>query len=277
MTLLFNIGFLEIRFLDIVDIILVGILIFQLYRLVKGSLAFNIFIGLLVVYLVSLLVSSLNMTLLAGILGQFVGVGVIAVLIVFQPEVRRFLLYLGRGSRFGKESIWNKLSIKKWRISTQKEIQIKTIIRAVVALSREKTGALIVYAITSKLQFFANTGEIIEANISSSLLQTIFYKNNPMHDGAVIIAEDQILAAKCILPVSENPDIPSHLGLRHRAAVGISEHSDALAIIVSEERGSISYAFDGKLHLDVSGDDLSQVMHNILAQTLRSSSEIKES
>ena len=266
-----KIGFLEIRLLDLLDIFLVGILLFQLYKLVRGSLAFNIFIGMLVVYLASLMVRSMEMTLLSGILGQFIGVGMIAILIVFQPEVRRFLLFLGRGSRFGRESIWNKLSIKKWRISTQKEIQIKSIIRAVEAMSRTSTGALIIYAITSKLQFFANSGEIIEANVTSNLLQSIFYKNNPLHDGAVIIAENKIMAAKCVLPVSENPDIPGHLGMRHRAGVGITEHSDALAIMVSEERGEISYAIDGKLYLNVTTEELNTVLHNLLAKVIYSS------
>lgn len=270
MSLLFKVGFLDVGILDFLDIFLVGLLLFQLYKLVRGSLALNIFIGLLVVYLASILVQSLEMTLLAGILGQFVGVGVIAVLIVFQPEVRRFLLFLGRGSRFGRESIWNKLSVKKWRISTQKEIQIKSIIRAVEALSRNSTGALIVFSITSKLQFFANSGEILEANITSNLLQSIFYKNNPLHDGAVIIAENKIIAAKCVLPVSENPDIPSHLGMRHRAGVGITEHSDALAIMVSEERGNVSYALDGKLYEDVTADELNNVMHHLLAKMIYS-------
>lgn len=261
-----KIGFLEIRLLDILDIILVGLLIFQLYRLVKGSLAFSIFIGLLIVYLVSLVVQSFDMDLLSGILGQFVGVGVIAVLIVFQPEVRRFLLYVGRGSRIGREGFWRKLSINQWRLSTQKEAQIKTVIRAIDSFSRTNTGALIVYAVTSKLQFYANTGEIMDANISANLLESIFNKTSPLHDGAVIISNDKVLAAKCVLPVSENPDIPSILGMRHRAAVGITEHSDALALVVSEVNGKISYAYEGKLHLDVGSDQVHKKLHDIFAQ-----------
>lgn len=265
MTTLFQIGFLEIRLLDLVDIFLVGVLIYQLFRLVRGSLAFNIFLGLLVVYLVAIVVRTLNMTLLSGILGQFVGVGVIAVLIVFQPEVRRFLLYLGRGSRFGRDSIWNKLNINKWRISTEKEIQINAIIKAIDNFSRTKTGALIVYSFTSKLQFIANTGVILEARISNSLIESIFYKNNPLHDGAVIIADNKVVAAKCVLPVSENPNIPGHYGMRHRAAVGITEHSDSFAVVVSEERGQISYAFEGKLYANVDSDELKEnLMQNLL-------------
>jgi uncharacterized protein (TIGR00159 family) len=274
MTALFQIGFLEIRFLDLVDIFLVGVLIYQLFRLVRGSLAFHIFLGLLVVYLVAIVVRTLNMELLSGILGQFVGVGVIAVLIVFQPEVRRFLLYVGRGSRFGRDSIWNKFSISKWRISTEKEVQVNAILKAVDNFSRTNTGALIVYSFTSKLQFIANTGVILEARISSSLLESIFYKNNPLHDGAVIIADNKVQAAKCVLPVSENPNIPGHYGMRHRAAVGISEHSDAFAIVVSEERGQISYAYDGKLYANVDSDELKEtLMENLLEKVNRADQE----
>lgn len=260
LILLFSIGFLDIRLLDVLDVILVGILIYQLYRLVKGSLAFNIFIGLLIVYLAALVVRSANMELLSGILDQFLGVGVIAVLIVFQPEVRRFLLYVGRSSRFSRESIWNKLSVRKWRISTEKEIEINQMVKAVDYLSRTNTGALMVYANTSRLQFVVETGVKLDSKISGTLLESIFYKNAPLHDGAVIISEDRILAAKCVLPVSENPDLPGHLGMRHRAAVGISEQSDALAVVVSEERGHISYAYEGRLYSDVDSATLKQVL-----------------
>lgn len=268
-VLLFSIGFLEIRLLDVLDVILVGILIYQLYRLVKGSLAFNIFIGLLIVYLAALVVRSVNMELLSGILDQFLGVGVIAVLIVFQPEVRRFLLYVGRSSRFSRESIWNKLSVRKWRISTEKEIEINQMVKAVDNLSRTNTGALIVYANTSRLQFVVETGVKLDSKISGTLLESIFYKNAPLHDGAVIISEDRILAAKCVLPVSENPDLPSHLGMRHRAAVGISEQSDALAVVVSEERGQISYAYEGRLFVDVDSATLKQVLLDYAGKKLQ--------
>lgn len=268
LVLLFSIGFLDIRLLDVLDVILVGILIYQLYRLVKGSLAFNIFIGLLIVYLAALVVRSVNMELLSGILDQFLGVGVIAVLIVFQPEVRRFLLYVGRSSRFSRESIWNKLSVRKWRISTEKEIEINQMVKAVDNLSRTNTGALMVYANTSRLQFVVETGVKLDSKISGTLLESIFYKNAPLHDGAVIISEDRILAAKCVLPVSENPDLPGHLGMRHRAAVGISEQSDALAVVVSEERGHISYAYEGRLFIDVDSATLKQVLLDYAGKNL---------
>lgn len=271
LNLLFHIGFLEIRFLDIIDMILVGLVIYQLYRLVKGSLAFNIFIGLLIIYLVSLVVRSLDMELLSGILGQFIGVGVIALLIVFQPEVRRFLLYVGKGSRFGRESIWSKMSVRNWNVSTQREMTVNSIIKAVDNLSKTKTGALIVYTFASRLQFIANTGIILESKVSSRLLESIFYKNSPLHDGAVIITDNKIVAAKCVLPVSENPDIPQSYGLRHRAALGMSEHSDALTIVVSEERGHISYAYEGHIHQDIAASELKEKLLNDLARLAESS------
>jgi diadenylate cyclase len=250
--------------LDIIDVILVGLLMYQLYRLVRGSLAFNIFIGLLIIYLISLVVRSLDMELLSGILGQFIGVGVIALLIVFQPEVRRFLLFVGKGSRFGQSDFWSKLSVKNWRISTEKEAGINAIISAVDELSKSKTGALIVYTLSSRLQFIANTGVSLNAEISSQLLQSIFQKHSALHDGAIIISDNRILAAKCVLPVSESTDIPSKYGMRHRSAVGMSEHSDALTIIVSEETGEISYTYEGKLYPNVSTMQLREVLINNL-------------
>lgn len=263
---LFQIGFLDIRLLDLLDIFLVGLLLYQLYRLVHGSLAFNIFIGIIIIYLVALVVRSANMTLFSGILDQFLGVGVIALLIVFQPEVRRFLLYVGRTGRLGKGGLWRRFSVKKWRQTSETEREINAIVRAIDNLSRTSTGALVIVAFTSRLQFVVNTGVQLDARISGSLLESIFYKNSPLHDGAVIIADHQILAAKCVLPVTDNPDLPRHLGMRHRAAVGITEHSDALAIIVSEERGEISYAHEGELVQDVDGVQLKSFIYKLYEQ-----------
>jgi len=264
--LLFKIGFLEIRFLDIVDFLLVGFLLYQIYKLLRGSLAFNIFLGLLLIYLLWWLVKTLNMQLLAGILDQFISVGVIALLIVFQPEVRRFLLFIGKGSILKKGGLWRRLSFSKdWGLSAQVEQHKSEIILALNNLSKAKTGAIIVFAKTSKLQFFANTGVIIDGIISSKLLESIFDKKSPLHDGAIIIAGNKVTAANCVLPVSENPDLPSRIGLRHKAAVGITEHSDATAIIVSEEKGNISYAKEGKLKLTVNEQELDNIITKALA------------
>ncbi len=264
MELLFKIGFLDIRILDLVDIVLVAILLFNIYKLLKGSLAFNIFIGLLLIYMVWLLVRVLNMQLLAGILGQFIGVGVIALLIVFQPEVRRFLLFLGRGSIFKKDSFWNRILTRNWDFKDRSEDTMNDLMEALDYFARTKTGAIMVFPNTSKLQFFANTGVALDAHISSGLLKSIFVKESPLHDGAVIITGDKILAAGCILPNSENPDLPKHVGMRHRAAVGITENSDATAIVVSEESAQISYSKEGKIWLDVSETELKRILKEVL-------------
>ena len=264
MMLLFNIGFLPIRLLDIVDIILVGILLFQIYKLLRGSLAFNIFFGLLLVFLVWLFVRALDMQLLEGILGQFIGVGVIALLIVFQPEIRRFLLFIGRGSMLRRDIFWKRLFSSMWTISADIEDRINEVTAAVDYFAKTKTGALIVFAKTSKLQFFANTGVEINGTISAKLFESIFNKGSPLHDGAVIIAENKILAAKCVLPVSENPDLPSRVGLRHRAAVGITDHSDAIAIVVSEEKGEIAYAREGKIKVNITVKELQRILNKAM-------------
>jgi len=262
--LLFKIGFMEIHFLDILDVILVGLLLFQVYKLLRGSLALNIFFGLLLVYLVWLLVRVLDMHLLEGILGQFIGVGVLALLIVFQPEIRRFLLFIGRGSIFRKEGYWRRFFFDKFMISNNIEEKIQEILDALQLLAKDNTGALIVFAKTSRLQFFANSGVEINGQISTKLLESIFNKHSPLHDGAVIISNSQVAAANCVLPVSENPDLPSRIGLRHRAAVGITDHSDALAVVVSEETGELAYALDGKLYQKVSLEEMGKILNQAL-------------
>lgn len=257
---LFRIGFLELRVIDIVDILLVAFLIYQLYRLIRGSLAYNIFIGLLIVYLFSLLFRALDMHLISQILGQFIGVGVLALLIVFQPEVRRALLYLGRGREFSRSAWWRRLGFS---VEYEGEEVIPELAASLLRMARRRTGGTLVFASTSKLQFFANTGVEIDAALSGKLVESIFQKGSPLHDGAVIVAGHRLAAAACILPVSENPDLGTRLGLRHRSAVGITEHSDATAIVVSEERGSISFARAGRLQLDLSEEELERLLREL--------------
>lgn len=265
---LFDIGFLDIRLLDAVDILLVATLLYLLYRLVRGTIAFNIFIGFLSVYLFWLFVQLLNMKLLSNILGQFIGVGVIALLIVFQQEIRRFLLLIGRNSiLFRGRFRWSNLLPWKWEFERPKDLDASEIVEACKNLSRTKTGALIVLAKTSELKFYASTGTAIDAEISSKVLESIFNKTSPLHDGAVIIAKNRIKAASCILPVSDSDSIPKHLGLRHRSGIGISEQTDAIAIIVSEEMGAISLANEGKLTLKISPKVLEQMLRDEFIET----------
>lgn len=239
---------------------LVGLFIYQLYKLLSGSIAFNILMGLLLVYFIWFLVRILEMELLQGILSQFINVGVIALLIVFQPEVRKFLLFLGRGSRFNKYNLFWKNLLSREKRKPIFEPYIQQITSALENLARRNLGAIIVLSDSSRLQFYASSGVILNSAISGKLIESIFEKNTPLHDGAIIIADLKIIAAGCILPVSDNPDLPSRLGLRHRATVGITEHSDAMALAVSEETGEISYARNGRLLQNITIEEVTTLL-----------------
>lgn len=248
--------FITFRWLDALDIFLVSIIIYQLYRLVKGTVAINIFVGILFVYLLWLIVKALNMQLLETILGQFIGVGVIALIVVFQQEIRRFLLILGT-SEFLK-----KFNLNFFRMNMQQKrvhpLDIVTIAKACKSMSENKTGAILVITNNSELNFYVNTGDVINAKVNLRLIESIFFKNNPLHDGAIIITDNYIKAARCVLPVTEKEDFPANLGMRHRAAVGITENSDAVAIVVSEQTGAITYAKNGELSIDINIPELSK-------------------
>ena len=255
----------EFRWLNLLDLLIVIFLIIQLYRLLKGSLAFNIFVGLLMVYAVYFLVRALQMPILTTILQNFINVGIIAIIIIFQPEIRKFLLVLGKKTPLSKDSFLTKLFLPdKFKSYKEEENIINEIIVAVSRMQSTATGALMVIATTYRLKFDSASSIPIDGNVSSKLIESIFDKHSPLHDGALIIVGNKILAAKVILPVSENPNLPTRIGLRHRSAVGITEHSDNLAIIVSEERGTVSYAMDGALTQDVSLEDLKVKLYEVL-------------
>lgn len=255
--------FIAIRFLDILDILMVAFLLYQLYMLIRGTVAFNIFIGLFVIYLFWLLVRALNMELIDTLMGQFIGVGVLALIVVFQQEIRRFLLLIGSNNQVNRLLGMDKLfSSDKYK--TPSNQQLKMLVKACENMARTYTGALIVVAQKSELREFVRTGEKINARISDALLETIFFKNTPLHDGAVIILGNRIAAARCIMPITDKRDLDPTLGLRHRAALGISEVTDAMAIIVSEEKGKISVAQAGELHLNISLAELSKMLENVL-------------
>lgn len=248
--------FLDVRWLDAVDIILVAILMYQLYKLVKGTVAIRIFLGILFIYIIWKVVETLQMELLSEILGQFIGVGMLALIIVFQQEIRRFLLLVGSRSIFARAGFAKKLFNWKNVADEESKLNVKAISKACFNMSKNKTGALIVISKDSELRYHASTGDAIGAKVSSTLLQAIFFKNSPLHDGAVLIYKNTITSARCILPVSDNPDISPALGLRHRAAAGITENTPSMAIIVSEETGRISISKEGRLYEDLSLDDL---------------------
>lgn len=251
MILNFKIGFLDVTFWDILDILIVGFLIYQIYKLLRGSLAFNIVVGLAFLFIASNVVEYLQMGMLSTLLGGFVSLGLLALLIVFQPEVRRFLIVVGRGTMAGRENFIRRLLGKEWEVEDNDAI-IQSILRAIQGFSKNKTGALIVFSRDANVESFANSGVILDANISSRLLESIFNKDSPLHDGAVIINANKIHSASCVLPVSDNSNLPDSLGLRHRAGVGVTETTDALALIVSEENGKFSIARNGKLSNDLS-------------------------
>ncbi len=251
-------AFITIRFLDILDILLVAFLLYQLYRLIKGTVAFNIVIGLFSLYLVWLIVRALNMELLGSIMGQFIGVGVLALIIVFHPEIRKFLVFIGTNYNLNKILMLDKL-FNQGKTKSINQVQVDNIVDACVAMGKTKTGALIVIARENELNDQIHTGERINAKISSALIRTIFFKNSPLHDGAIIIKGSKIIAAGCILPLTQK-ELDKALGLRHRAAVGMTENTDALCIIVSEERGSISVADKGEIRRRVSRETLIQIL-----------------
>lgn len=249
--------FITFRWLDAIDIIIVAILLFQFYRLIRGTVAVNIFIGVLSLYLLWLLVRALDMRLLGSILGQFIGVGVIALIIVFQQELRRFLLIIGTSGILDRKS---------WRVFGNRGagqgtgLSTDVVVNACMSMAQSRTGAILILARDSGLKFYANTGEHVDAALTVRMLESIFYKNSPLHDGAVIIAGNRIRAARCVLPVTENEEFPAHLGMRHRAAVGISETSDAIAVVVSEQTGGISIARKGVLESDLSPRQLRELL-----------------
>jgi diadenylate cyclase len=237
--------FITIRILDIIDIILVAVLLYQVYRLIKGTVAINIFVAVFAVYLIWLVVKALNMELLSSILGQIIGVGVIALIIVFQQEIRRFLLIIG--TRYLSRKNFSLESLFSVNIKTSSSVNVAAIVQACENLGATKTGALIVIARKSELSTIAEGGDILNADTSSRMLESIFFKNSPLHDGAAIIIGEKIYAASCVLPTSENIYLPANFGTRHRAALGTAEKTDAIIIVVSEETGYISVCMSGEI------------------------------
>jgi len=251
-------AFISIRFLDILDILLVAFLLYQIYNLIRGTTAINIFIGIFSLYLLWLIVKALSMDLLSSILGQVIGVGVIALIIVFQQEIRRFLLIIS--TRYITS---RRFKFEKFFSFGEKEesiVKINSIVNACSNMSAFKTGALIAISKKSDLLSFIRTGDRINADTSSRLLESIFFKNSPLHDGAVIIKDDKIAAARCILPTTDRVDIPAKFGMRHRAALGIAEKTDAVVIIVSEETGAISLAIEENIEQNIGPNRLRQIL-----------------
>jgi diadenylate cyclase len=254
--------FIEFSLLDILDILLVAILLYYIYKLLKGTVAINIVIGIALIFFMWKITQALKMEMLSGILGYLLSGGVIALIIVFQQEIRKFLLMIGTTNFTNKRSFLKQLKFLQTEIGS--EIDTETIIEACQKMSKTKTGALIVIERTNTLDFLINTGDKMSALLNEALLQSIFYKNSPLHDGALIIRDNNIVATRVVLPISDSTKIPARFGLRHRAAIGVSEKTDAVCLLVSEETGEISYIKDGGFELYANFKELNEKLRKDL-------------
>lgn len=237
--------FIKVRIIDIIDILLVAFLMYQLYILIKGTIATYIFVTIISIYILWLLLVKDRMILLGSILSQIVGVGVIALIVVFQPELRRFLVVIG--ARYFSKTRWSIGNLFIFPRAMSPEMYINEIVKACINLAKKKIGALIVLKRKTPLDHYEQTGEVINADTSSSLLESIFSKESPLHDGAVTIINNKIHAVRCVLPVSDNFNLPPNYGMRHRAGIGMTEETDAMVIIISEETGDILLAESGRI------------------------------
>ena len=254
---------LKFSVVDVIDVILVAFLLYYVYKLVKGTVAINIFIGIVIIYLIWKLTQALQMQLLSNILGGFISVGMFALIVVFQQEIRKFLLMVG-STNIGKRRKFFK-QLKFLKTESLVETNVEAIIKACNRMSLSKTGALIVIERNNSLDFLTSTGDEMNIKVTQPILESIFFKNSPLHDGAVIIADNVIKATRVILPVSNEKNIPERFGLRHRAAIGITEKTDALALVVSEETGLISYVKNGEFVVYKDNMDLTDLITKDLA------------
>ncbi len=259
--------FIAFRWMDFLDIFLVAILLYQLYHLIKGTPAVSVFIGITAIYAIWIFVKAFDMHLVSSILGKFIEVGVIAIIVVFQQELRRFLLFIGSHEFLSRNKILKALfdPARAGYSEQYAQVDFSPLIQACFRMGETKTGALIVLARNSDLNLYINSGESIDSALTSSMLENIFFKNSPLHDGAVIISGKRIVAARCILPVTEKEQFPAPYGMRHRAAVGITESTDAVALIVSEQTGKVSLSVNGAIHSDLDKGKLKKFLENEIA------------
>lgn len=253
--------FLKVTITDAVDIILVALIIYYIYNLIKNTLAVNLLLGMVIILIIHWVVDALKMNLLSTIINQFISVGIIALIVIFQPEIRRFLLLIGKNTFLQQNKAWWGYLFGSKNIERDNLVRIKPIIDACKSMKKSRTGALIVFVKFYDDQLFANSCELIDSKISKRLLESIFQKYSPLHDGAVVISENKIKSASCILPLTDNDKLPPQFGLRHRAGIGISETTDAVAVIVSEETGEIAYAKQGRVRMNVSFGELEKLLN----------------
>jgi TIGR00159 family protein len=243
MGILATLSFIDFRIIDVLDILIVAILLFEMYKLTKGTAAVKLFWLIAFFYVASKVVAYFHFTLLSELIGELINVGILAIIILFQPEIRKFLIYIGNGRLIHFFS-------DKFAKQTQNNVhleEVEAVREACQEMAETKTGALIVLRHGSSLERYIETGDTLNASINRRLIENVFFKNSPLHDGAMILSADSILAARCTLPISENPNIPPQYGMRHKAALGLSEVTDASVIVVSEQTGEISFVERGEM------------------------------
>lgn len=251
------------RIIDLIDILLVAFLLFYLYKLVKGTAAINIIVGILSILVIYGIVDYLGMEMLGLVLSAFVGAGMFALIVVFQQEIRKFLLSVGSANLSSRRRVMRHLKILS-RSTKNEHHEVEEIVDACQNMSRTLTGALIVIGRNANLDFVKETGDAMDIQLNAPIIESIFFKNSPLHDGAIVVEDDRITATRTILPVSNNRDIPGRYGLRHRAAIGVTERSDALAVVVSEETGTISFIKDGEFISYTNMNDLKNQIRKYL-------------
>ena len=262
---LIKIGFLPISIWDVLDILIVGYLFYQIYQLLRGSIAFNIVLGVLLFFLAGWLMRFLEMDLSSLIISKIANIGIITLIIIFQPEIRSFLLYLGQTTLHGRFDFINKYLNPSATSGTTEQgtKEIQEIVNAVFRMKTRRWGALIIIGNKNNIDDLAKTGQLIHADISEELLLSIFNKDSPLHDGAVLINSHKILATSCVLPISKNKSLPQKYGLRHRSGIGLTEVTNLSVIIVSEESGSVTFTNSGKYRDIKSKEELTAILLDI--------------
>ena len=239
--------FLDYSFLDILDVVLVALFLYYIYKLLRGTVAINIFIGIAIIFIMWKITQTLEMEMLSGILGTLIGGGVIALIVVFQQEIRKFLLLLGSTNFASRRNM-----IRYFRFLNQDkrvtDLNFEVLVDSCEEMSKNKTGAIIVIQRNNNLEFTFSQNNRVNMQLSPHILQSVFFKNSPLHDGAVVLKNNTIIAARVVLPLTDKTKLPNQYGLRHRAGMGISEKTDALVIVISEQTGKIVYIKDGELH-----------------------------
>ena len=255
---------LDFSIKDILDILIVAVLLYYIYKLMKESGTLNIFYGVMAFIVVWVVASEIfGMRLIGSILDKFMSIGLLILVILFQDQIKRFLVELGSHKRWG--FLRNVFNHHRQQMDEEKlRAWVMPIVYACMSMSKSKTGALIVIEQSVPLDAYAKTGDIIDANVNTRLIENIFFKNSPLHDGALIVAGNRLSSAGCILPVSHDSDIPRSLGLRHRSALGIAQATDALAIVVSEETGNISVAQRGTLNVKLTSAELERRLSTLI-------------